>query len=214
MDLKNCRSILQSAGVTLARGLSAVEASEAEQRFGFVFPEDLRELLRCFLPVGEDFPNWRNPDDPSLLDMMARPLEGVWHTVRYPFENAGGRWNLSWGPHPADLEQATRRMRAVLAQAPKLIQIYAHRYMPDQPSTSGNPVFSIVYPTDIICYAANLEDYLMKEFVEQTSDDAVASRGRARLIDFWSSLVDRNVGTDGDYQWQPKPPWGSGLGSR
>lgn len=86
--------------------------------------------------------------------------------------------------------------------------------MPDQPSTSGNPVFSIVYPTDIICYAANLEDYLMKEFVEQTSDDAVASRGRARLIDFWSSLVDRNVGTDGDYQWQPKPPWGSGLGSR
>ncbi|MDP9932126.1 hypothetical protein [Variovorax paradoxus] len=196
MDLKNCRSILESAGVALAPGLSAVEANEAEQRFGFVFPEDLRELLSHFLPVGDDFPNWRNLDDPSLLDMMARPLEGVWHTVRYPFENVGGIWNLRWGPKPADFEQATRHMRAVLAQAPKLIQIFSHRYMPDQPSSSDNPVFSVVYPTDIICYAANLEDYLVKEFGERTSDDVVASRGPTRRIDFWSSLVARNVGSE------------------
>lgn len=205
MDLKNYRSILESAGVALAPGLSAVEAKEAEQRFGFVFPEDLRELLSHFLPIGEDFPNWRNLDDPSLLDMMARPLEGVWHTVRYPFENTGGIWNWDWGSKPADLEQATRHMRAVVAQAPKLIQVFAHRYMPDQPSSSGNPVFSVVYPTDIICYAANLEDYLAKEFVERTSDDAIAPHGRARRIDFWSSLVDRNLGTTEYYQWQPEP---------
>jgi hypothetical protein len=210
MDLKNCRSILESAGVALAPGLSAMEAKEAEQRFGFVFPEDLRELLSHFLPVGEDFPNWRNLDDPSLLDMMARPLEGVWHTVRYPFENIGGIWNLDWGSKPTDLEQATRHMRAVIAQAPKLIQIFAHRYMPDQPSSSGNPVFSVVYPTDIICYAANLEDYLTKEFVEQTCDDAIASHGRARPIDYWSSLVDRNVGTVEDYQWQLESTLDSG----
>ncbi|MBJ2156642.1 hypothetical protein [Variovorax sp. IB41] len=196
MDLKNCRSILENAGVALAPGLSALEANEAEQRFGFVFPEDLRELLSNFLPVGEDFPNWRNLDDPSLLDMMARPIEGVWNAVKYPFENLGGIWNLSWGPKPADLEQAIRHMRAVLAQAPKLIQIFAHRYMPDQPSSSGNPVFSVVYPTDIICYAANLEEYLMKEFVEHTSDDVVASCGPTRRIDFWSSLVAWNLGSE------------------
>lgn len=205
MDLKNCRLILENAGVALAPGLSALEANDAEQRFGFVFPEDLRELLSNFLPVGEDFPNWRNLDDPSLLDMMARPIEGVWHAVKYPFENLGGVWNLSWGPKPADLEQAIRHMRGVLAQAPKLIQIFAHRYMPDQPSSSGNPVLSVVYPTDIICYAASLEEYFLKEFVEQPSEVAIASRGRARLIDFWSSLVDRNVGADGYYRWQLEP---------
>jgi len=210
MDLKNCRSVLENAGVALAAGLSAMEATRAEQRFGFVFPEDLRELLSHFLPVGEDFPNWRNLDDPLLLEMMDRPLEGVWNTVRYPFENAGGIWNLSWGPRPTDLERATHHMRAVLARAPKLIQIYAHRYMPDRPSHVGNPVFSVIFPTDIICYAANLEDYLVKEFVEQTSDDAFASRGQARLIDFWSSLVDRNVGADGYYLWQPEPTLGQG----
>ena len=196
MDLKNCQSILESAGVALAPGLSAVEANEAEKRFGFVFPEDLRELLSCFLPVGGDFPNWRNPDDPSLVNMMTRPLEGVWDVVRYPFKNAGGIWNLSWGPKPVDLEQATHHMHSVLAQAPKLIQVFAHRYMADRPSSSGNPVFSVVYPTDIICYAANLEDYLIKEFGERTSDNFVAPRSPTRRIDFWSSLVARNVGSE------------------
>ncbi|MGJ7564065.1 hypothetical protein ACSFBM_09425 [Variovorax sp. GB1R11] len=195
MDLKKCRAVLENAGVALAAGLSALEVKRAEQRFGFVFPEDLRELLSHFLPVGADFPSWRNLDDPSLLEMMAFPSEGVWHAVHYPFENGAGIWNLGWGPRPANLERATLHMRAVLARAPKLIQVYAHRYMPDQPSRTGNPVFSVVFPTDIICYGSNLEDYLVKEFVKQTSDDVIVSCSRPRRIDFWSALVDRNVGT-------------------
>jgi hypothetical protein len=52
----------------------------------------------------------------------------------------------------------------LLAAAPKLIPIYHHRMMPDEPHLKGNPVFS-VWQTDIIYYGFDLEDYLRHEFV-------------------------------------------------
>jgi hypothetical protein len=45
----------------------------------------------------------------------------------------------------------------------KLIPIYGHRMMPDEPHLPGNPVFS-VYQTDIIYYGYDLADYLRHEF--------------------------------------------------
>ncbi|WP_197086969.1 hypothetical protein [Bradyrhizobium sp. LTSPM299] len=38
-----------------------------------------------------------------------------------------------------------------------------HRYLPEQPHESGNPVFLIFY-TDAIYYGANLNDYFEREF--------------------------------------------------
>jgi hypothetical protein len=57
-----------------------------------------------------------------------------------------------------------RRQRAIpLAAAPKLIPVFLHRMMPDEPRKAGNPVFS-VHQTDIIYYGHDLPDYLRQEF--------------------------------------------------
>ena len=50
-----------------------------------------------------------------------------------------------------------------VAAAPRLIPIYGHRMMPDEPQEPGNPVFS-VHQTDIIHYGFDLADYLRHEF--------------------------------------------------
>ncbi|MGD0734569.1 MAG: hypothetical protein ABR976_05450 [Terracidiphilus sp.] len=50
-----------------------------------------------------------------------------------------------------------------ISEAPMLIPILGHRYMPALPTECGNPVFS-VHQTDIIYYGFDLEDYLRHEF--------------------------------------------------
>jgi hypothetical protein len=51
----------------------------------------------------------------------------------------------------------------MIAEAPKLIPIYSHRFIPEEPSEAGNPIFS-VYQMDIIYYGFDLDDYLRHEF--------------------------------------------------
>ncbi len=68
-----------------------------------------------------------------------------------------------WGPRPAALEEACQTASGLIEKAPKLIPIYGHRMMPDEPEQPGNPVFS-VHQTDIIYYGFDLADYLRHEF--------------------------------------------------
>ena len=51
----------------------------------------------------------------------------------------------------------------IFRRSPKLIPVYSHRMMPDEPQAAGNPVFS-VHQTDIIYYGSDLADYLRHEF--------------------------------------------------
>ena len=73
-----------------------------------------------------------------------------------------------------------------IAEVPKLIPIFGHRYIPSEPNASGNPVFS-VYQTDIIHYGADLVSYLEAEFLGGALPQKIAT---LRPIRFWSRLVE------------------------
>ncbi len=164
-------------------GLSPAELARAERRFGFTFPDDLGALLMFALPVGLHFPNWRNLDDPELARSLSWPLEEIWFDVQN-----GHFWPGEWGAKPADAAAAYKELRRRVASAPRLIPIYGHRYMPDRPHTSGNPVLS-VYQTDIICYGTDLENYFHNEFHDYFDTPPHDMRGEARDIAFWSVLM-------------------------
>ncbi|MGB9418990.1 MAG: hypothetical protein WCB58_21955 [Acidobacteriaceae bacterium] len=72
-------------------------------------------------------------------------------------------WLPEWGPKPELLSDARAIVTTKIAEAPKLIPIYSHRYIPEEPHESGNPVFS-VYGMDIAYYGFDLDDYLRHEF--------------------------------------------------
>ena len=183
MNLESVRTVLERAGVVFDAGLTSDESRHVERRFDFTFPEDLRSLLMFALPTGLRFPNWRNHGDPDLDRALAWPLEGIWFDVQN-----NHFWPLEWGAKPDEEAVAYEQLRHRIASAPRLIPISGHRYMPDRPHSSVNPVFS-VHQTDIIYYGTDLENYLHNEFHYYFGTPPHAISGEIKDIEFWSLLV-------------------------
>jgi hypothetical protein len=186
--------LLRGSGADLTPGLTDDEFTGVEHRFGIRFGADHRRLLARVLPVGPRWVDWRSTPANELLARLDGPIAGVLFDVE-----AGGFWSEGWGPRP--IEPAARRAqaRAELRAAPRLIPIYAHRYLPMAPA--NGPVFS-VHQTDVIVYGANVLDYLRHEFGPALSlgvdgsvgiDGSVGVDGSATpgagQIPFWSKLA-------------------------
>ena len=175
--------LLQRGGVTLGAGLTAEELHRVEEIHRFRFPPDLRSFCRRVLPIGSRFPNWRIPE--SVFDQLAWPFEGIAFDIEY-----NDFWWEPWGARPEALSEAIAVAKAAVEAAPRLIPIFAHRYLPADPEMAGNPVFS-VYQTDIIYYGIDLRRYLAREFGR--IDYAEAIRGEPRHIRFWTDLVEADA---------------------
>ena len=165
-------------------GLTVTEVRRAEEKYGLAFPPDLKEFLMFALPVSGRWPNWRQVDDPVIEGMLAWPYEGICFDIEH-----NGFWLEDWGPKPAPLPEAFALAQQKLSEAPKLIPICGHRYLPDCPQAAGNPVFSI-YQTDIIYYGANLVNYLENEFHYYFQTPEYNLEGSIRPIKFWSRLAE------------------------
>jgi hypothetical protein len=178
--LESVAATLRCRGVTVEPGLSGLEISAAEVLFGFAFPQDLRELLKFMLPVGDQFPDWRDGSENILRERLGWPADGHCFDVEH-----NGLWLSSWGPKPENLQDAFAVARRAVAAAPALIPVYSHRYIPAEPVDSGNPVYS-VHQTDIIYYGEDLASYLNHEF--QVPLPVWAAR-RPRRIRFWADVI-------------------------
>jgi len=168
----------EECGLNFEPGLTESECEAAELAYGFLFPADLKQLLMTALPQGKKFPNWRDTDSKKIRDSLAMPLDGILFDVE-----SNGIWLSDWGPQPNTLTEAKQRVSQLVANAPTLIPIYAHRMMPDRPREAGNPVYS-VHQTDIIYYGLDLLDYLDHEFFMGAKGYKRPQR-KPKPIDFW-----------------------------
>src|SRR5919108_1361948 len=82
MTSDSWKETLSRAGIAFAPGLTAAELRHAEEMHGFMFPEDLAELLRLALPVSKGWPNWREPRSESIVSALAWPLEGLMFDIQ------------------------------------------------------------------------------------------------------------------------------------
>lgn len=170
---------MSNAGaVRWTKGYTQSELDRAQRRFGLAFPPDLVALLRRKRPVeGHDWTNER---------AIRRALEWPFESLRHAVER-GAMWWSDWGDWPTSARAREEKLRSVISQAPKLIPLIAHRYLPEQPHEAGNPVFSI-YGIDAILYGANLKDYFEREF---GGHDRKPWPAQIKHIPFWSELVER-----------------------
>jgi hypothetical protein len=90
------------------------------------------------------------------------------------------------GKRPEDLQAALKEARERLAELPKLIPVYSHRFLPSDSCEPSNPVLS-VYQTDVIYYGFDLASYFAKEFKVPSPAWAATE---ARQVSFWSMLAD------------------------
>ena len=166
-------------GRVWAEGYSQNELDLAQEKFELTFPPDLIALFLERRPVwGWD---WRS-DHEEIRAMLKRPLEGLLFDVEHNM-----LWWPEWGERPASADARAEVVRDIVNQAPKLVPLVSHRYIPSEPNESGNPVFSI-HQSDVVYYGANLADYFEREFGSAKSPMTET----VKSIRFWSKLVARN----------------------
>jgi hypothetical protein len=168
--------LLTSHGITMAPGLTDHEIDRAEREFGFSFADDHRALLAAGLPVGDKWPDWRDPDD-ELADQLRWPIDGVLYDVA-----RNDYWYPEWGVRPDEVEDAVTTADSWLAMAPRMVPVYGHRYLPAGVGSYGHPVLSM-WQTDVIVYGADLADYVEHEQAGRPVGDAAVS------VEFWRDLV-------------------------
>lgn len=183
MNLAYNKKILEKAGVRFEKGLSEKEINNAGCAYGLVFPEDLCEYLSYALPKGERFPNWRNLEDKNIQEALQWPLEGIQFDIEH-----NNFWMPEWGEKPEDIHDSFEIAQIHVDAAPKLIPICGHRYLPERPKDSGNPVFS-VHQTDIIYYGGDIENYLHNEYYWYFGVEQYQLPEEMREIEFWSKLT-------------------------
>ena len=145
--------------ITFARGLTRDEISSIELRYNIHFPKSLRDFLMQALPVSNGFYNWR--------DSSAEKIRYIKEAIARPME--------------------TLKELAEESNAPVLIPVYAHRYMPMV--DAENPPILSVHGTDIIYYGENLLDYLDVEFGTKKQEDIAFDR--IQPVPFWSEIMER-----------------------
>lgn len=172
---------LSQRGIKFEQGLSDQEIDSIQRSFKLTFPADLRAFLQTALPTGSRFPDWRNGERSDLKALLRWPVDGICFDVEY-----NDLWfSELFGDKPSSLQEAVAIVRRKVAEAPQLIPICGHRFIPSEPHLSGNPVFS-VYQTDIIYYGSDLADYLSNEF---KIENPWPRPQVERRIDFWEHFV-------------------------
>ena len=179
--LEALRETLLAKSIDLEPGLTEEELQRVEQAFGFRFPPDLRAVLQFMLPVSEGFPHWRDEKVQDLIEWFDVPAEGIAYDVE---EN--DFWPEAWGERPEDIDDAIEDARRHVAQAPILVPIFSHRFIPARPEEAGNPVFSVV-ESDVIVFGNDLPGYFHAEFDAPLPPDAAQIPKR---VEFWSELVE------------------------
>jgi len=171
----------------MTKGYSPDELDDIQAKWKLRFPPDLIWILRgrrCVIEV---------PGERNSFDWIRAPENQLRKILDWPFKSflfdvKQGRWWPEWGEMPIDFSSRTERLQEIFSSAPKLIPVYGHRYLPEEPNESGNPVFS-VYQMDVIIYGSNLPHYIAHETNQ-------VSRGvewpRAKKIKFWTKAVELN----------------------
>ncbi|MBF6447355.1 MULTISPECIES: hypothetical protein [Nocardia] len=185
-SIESARRLQRHLPAEVTPGLTDSEFDSIESRYHFRFADDHRAFLAAGLPVDEPgesgwrgWPDWRHEDPDVLGTWLAQPAEGVLFDVEH-----NGFWHPAWGDRPADPIRCLDIARRGLADAPQLIPVFGHRFLPGIAGQCGHPVVSIVQ-TDAIYAGLDLSDYLRREFLQQASDLDLAHA----TAPFWNYLL-------------------------
>lgn len=182
----HCITQMKDRGISFDAGLTACELIKLKQALGAAFPPDYAAFLQKALPVGHGFPDWRavakGASHYSIEGSMAWPLEGLQFDVKH-----NALWLSSWGDQPASLQAQLQRVKHLVKQAPKLIPVYSHCYLPAIPFQAENPILS-VYQSDVIYYGFDLPSYFKHEF-SISFPDWYQHKETPTPISFWDDLV-------------------------
>ncbi|NUW46324.1 hypothetical protein [Nonomuraea rhodomycinica] len=191
LGARAARRLAELGCCEIAEGLSEAEFARIEREYGIEFAEDHRAFLAAGLPVRQPWqagqtwenpwPDWRNGDPAALREHLDWPVDRLLSDVQH------GHWRTSWGERPSDPVEAVERARLRLADAPQMVPVYAHRFLPAGRGTFGHPVLSM-WGSDIIHYGSDLADYINQEFQEPRPERIRELQPQATVL-FWRDYL-------------------------
>jgi len=179
---KKSIKLLEKYGVELKKGLTYDEIVQVEKIYDIKFPNSLQKLLTMALPVSKGFYNWRNFKEDNvnfIKQVINTPIEDIYDMAE------SVDWCDSWGKEPKDEEDIAKEVKKRLKNAPKLIPVFSHRYIPM--ILDENPPIISIHGVDIIYYGKDLKDYFEIEFENKRQDSILFSN--IKPIPFWSDLM-------------------------
>lgn len=148
---------LKSKRIQFANGLSLKEIETIENIYEIKFPLSMKELLFRGVPISEGFYHWHDLSESNIRNIK----DAISNPFCYILDNIA---DIDWLEEKSFLDMDSKIIFAQneLKKAPKLIPLYAHRYIPiielDDP-----PILS-VHGFDIVCYGRNMFDWIRHEF--------------------------------------------------
>ena len=176
-------SKLKIKEVVFDLGISSTEIKKIEEFYDISFPAELKNLYFVGLPVSNGFYNWRDMSDINIeriKEVLKKPIIGLQSELQGDF------WCDDWGDKPNDINEAYKILLTHYNNAPQLIPIYSHRYVPFIENNGNIPIFSIV-GSDVIYYGENLISYLEIEFGLKKYSEF--NQINCQHITFWSDLI-------------------------
>ena len=134
------------------------------------------------LPISNGFYNWRNFQDVNvefIKTIINQPYSDIYNMAKEVYRCE------DWGEEPEDEMIYLKEVRKRLKKAPKLVPIYAHRYMPIV--LDENPPVISVHNVDLIYYGENLDDYFDIEFGKKEQNTIKLQK--ITPISFWSDIM-------------------------
>lgn len=172
---------MKKRGVRFSTGLTNDAVAEIEKNYEVRFPGSLKEFYKIALPISMDniefsiFPRWNNFSTDNI-NFIRQRMNIPYQWLRKDIEKG---FSLSiWEEKTID---------QLFENAPKLIPIFAHRYMPIIEGVDDPPIISTV-GRDTIYYGHNLIEYLEIEFSGKT-----INTNKFSYIPFWSEIIEYNA---------------------
>jgi hypothetical protein len=174
-------------GVKFQPGLDEGELANIEQENGFVFPSDLKDLLKIAVPHPcHGFTDWRRDSPTPLADVLRGKAA---ETICWQLTYCNLPWPKEFGERPSEPDAMFAQVHEIFSTAPVMVPLLDRRfYLPCEPKRAGNPIFVISSSNHFaLSYAAfDLSQFLIKRCALPECIGAKPFPGRIR---FWQQFI-------------------------
>lgn len=209
-------------------GLKDEQIKQVEAQYQISFTPEHKEFLKILHSVNKKCPtefynekneiytknepyfyNWLT-DEKIIKEQMNWPYKTIFYDVKKKF------WLNSWEKRPKLDDELQEVFLNEYQNAPKLVPIYAHRFVVNHHENAENPILS-VWGTDTIVYGWNIKHYLLNELgvyveglyksvydeedemwygedIQELKELKLEARrmNENKIIPFWSELIEAN----------------------
>ncbi|MBR3917923.1 MAG: hypothetical protein IKJ59_04215 [Clostridia bacterium] len=176
MDFYKIINLMKESGVIFSQGLTNGEMTKIEEIYEIRFPDSLRTFYSTALPISIEntkFPKW-NDFSSKNISYISQLISAPYQWLKQDIDR--GFWLSKWDRKTID---------ELFENAPKLIPIYSHRYVP-MLNHADPPVISTV-GRDTICYGVSLADYFFREFC---NGNTAFEEMNVPYIPLWSDILE------------------------